>query len=88
MIPRPHPIERIDQSFQIHPITALLGPRQCGKTTLARMISEGKKSTFFDLENPIDLQKLSAPMTVLENLSDLVVIDEIQRRIRKIAVDV
>jgi predicted AAA+ superfamily ATPase len=58
----------------------LLGPRQCGKTTLARTISENQKSTIFDLENPRDLQRLSAPMTVLENLSGLVVIDEIQRR--------
>jgi len=80
MIPRPDPIERIARSFRIHPITALLGPRQCGKTTLARMIGESERSTFFDLENPTDQQRLSAPMTVLENLSDLIVIDEIQRR--------
>lgn len=33
MIPRPEPIRQIEASFQIHPVTALLGPRQCGKTT-------------------------------------------------------
>jgi len=80
MIPRPKPINQIDSAFRIHPITALLGPRQCGKTTLARMIAEREPSTYFDLENPVDIRRLSAPLTVLENLSGLVVVDEIQRR--------
>jgi len=81
MIPRPEPIRQIEASFKIHPVTALLGPRQCGKTTLARLISEQEPSTVvFDLENPVDIQRLSAPMQALKNLSGLVIIDEVQRK--------
>jgi len=80
MIPRPEPIRQIETSFQIHPVTALLGPRQCGKTTLAQFIAEREPSTIFDLENPIDIQRLSAPMQALKDLSDLVIIDEVQRK--------
>ena len=80
MIPRPEPFSQIEASFKVHPVTALLGPRQCGKTTLARFIAEKSPSTFFDLENPVDLQRLSAPMQVLNELSGLVVIDEVQRK--------
>ena len=80
MIPRPEPISQIEASFQIHPVTALLGPRQCGKTTLARFIAEQEPSTFFDLENPVDIQRLSAPMQALKDLSGLVILDEIQRK--------
>ncbi len=64
----------------IHPVAALLGPRQCGKTTVARMIAEQRPSTYFDLENPVDVRRLSAPMTVLETMSGLVIIDEVQRQ--------
>jgi predicted AAA+ superfamily ATPase len=80
MIPRPEPIRQIKASFQIHPVTALLGPRQCGKTTLARLIAEQEPSTVFDLENPVDIQRLSAPMQALKDLSGLVIIDEVQRK--------
>lgn len=80
MIPRPHAIDRIAAVFKVHSIAALLGPRQCGKTTLARKIAEGEPCTYFDLENPVDLRRLSAPMSTLEELSGLVIIDEIQRR--------
>lgn len=80
MIPRPEPIHQIDASFQVHPVTALLGPRQCGKTTLARFIAEKEPSTLFDLENPVDIQRLSAPMQALKDLSGLVIIDEVQRK--------
>jgi predicted AAA+ superfamily ATPase len=80
MIPRPEPIRQIETSFQIHPVTALLGPRQCGKTTLARLIAEQEPSTVFDLENPVDIQRLSAPMQALKDLSGLVIIDEVQRK--------
>ncbi len=80
MIDRPEPLQRIRDVFRIHPIAALLGPRQCGKTTLARAFAEDKEHELFDLESPVDLQRLSAPMTTLERLSGLVVIDEIQRK--------
>jgi len=48
MIARPEPIRQIEASFKIHPVTALLGPRQCGKTTLASLIAKQEPSTIFD----------------------------------------
>jgi len=80
MIPRPDAFNHVLGVFRVHSIAALLGPRQCGKTTLARMITEQEPCTYFDLENPVDARRLSAPMTVLEELSGLVVIDEVQRQ--------
>ena len=80
MIERPQPLGRIREAFRVHPVASLLGPRQCGKTTLARILAAEEPSTYFDLENPVDVQRLSAPMTALEGLGGLVVIDEIQRR--------
>ena len=80
MIPRPRVLERIAMTLSIHPIAALLGPRQCGKTTIAKVIAEREPSTYYDLENPVDISRLSAPMRALEKLSGLVIIDEVQRR--------
>jgi predicted AAA+ superfamily ATPase len=80
MIPRPKALKFIERAFRVHSIAALLGPRQCGKTTLARMIAECEPCTYFDLENPVDTRRLSAPMRTLEGLTELVVIDEVQRR--------
>lgn len=60
-------------------VTALLGPRQCGKTTLARTFATAPAS-YFDLEDPLDLARLDAPRQTLGPLEGLVVIDEIQRR--------
>ena len=80
VIPRPSVIAQITRTFDIHPVVALLGPRQCGKTTLANMIAEREPATYFDLENPVDLRRLSAPMIILEQLGGLVIIDEIQHR--------
>jgi len=58
----------------------LLGPRQCGKTTLARQIAAGQSAAFFDLENPDDAAALEQPMMALAPLRGLVVLDEVQRR--------
>jgi predicted AAA+ superfamily ATPase len=80
MIPRPDPIHQIITSFQVHPVTALLGSRQCGKTTLARVIAEQEPATIFDLEDPVDMRRLSAPMQTLKDLSGLVILDEVQRK--------
>jgi predicted AAA+ superfamily ATPase len=80
MIPRPDALERIARALHLHPIAALLGPRQCGKTTLARVYAERELSTYFDLENPVDTRRLSVPLRALEGLSGLVVIDEVQRQ--------
>ncbi len=61
-------------------IVALLGPRQCGKTTLARQFVSPDSTAYFDLEDPLSLARLDEPMTALRDLSGLVVIDEVQRR--------
>lgn len=60
-------------------MVALVGPRQCGKTTLARRIAQDGLADRFDLEDPVDVARLAAPKLALENLRGLVVIDEIQR---------
>jgi len=79
----------LERGLDVHPVVALLGPRQCGKTTLARMYAEPKGQnrtngvattiTRFDLEDPTDLAALENPKLVLQDLSGLVIIDEIQR---------
>jgi len=61
-------------------IVALTGPRQCGKTTLAKQIAGRRPQNYFDLEDPESLAQLSEPMTALKSLTGLVVIDEIQRQ--------
>lgn len=81
MIPRPNALRRIQDLFRNHPCVALLGPRQCGKTTLARLLGQTEPiRTFFDLESPVDLRKLESPLRTLGDLEGLVVIDEIQRQ--------
>ena len=80
MLDRIRYLDRISDSLKHSPVVALLGPRQCGKTTLARVLAEGERSEYFDLEDPVDLSRLSAPMLALENLEGLVIIDEIQRK--------
>jgi predicted AAA+ superfamily ATPase len=80
MIDRPDALSRIGKAFRVHPVVALLGPRQCGKTTLARMLAKKEKPTYFDLESPADLRRLESPLRALENLSGLVIIDEVQRQ--------
>ena len=59
---------------------ALLGPRQCGKTTLARELVDKDSSNYFDLEDTAGLMGLADPKTALSPLKGLVVIDEVQRR--------
>lgn len=60
------------------PVTALLGPRQCGKTTAARLLAAEQPATFLDLENPRDRLRLANPELVLPTFEGLVLIDEIQ----------
>jgi hypothetical protein len=80
LIARPEIVARVQTGLKGSPVTALLGPRQCGKTTLARQFAGQKAGGYFDLENPRDQARLQNPQTALEGLSGLVVLDEIQRR--------
>jgi hypothetical protein len=61
-------------------VVAILGPRQSGKTTLARGLASANPLNYFDLEDPASLSRLDQPATALGPLRGLVVIDEIQRR--------
>lgn len=73
-------ISAIRDALRLFPVVSLLGPRQCGKTTLARFFfGDGPAPNYFDLENPEDLARLSNPKLALERLQGTVVIDEIQR---------
>jgi uncharacterized protein len=71
--------QQIQDSLARFRVTALLGPRQCGKTTLAKSFATEPHS-YFDLEDPLDLARLEAPRQTLSTLRGLVVIDEVQRR--------
>jgi len=74
-------IDQIAFQYKIHSVCGLLGPRQVGKTTLAKQFAQAYSNVLFiDLENPIDLARLQNPMLTLSELdNDLIVIDEIQR---------
>ncbi len=82
MIERPGYLQQIRFQFDVHPVVTILGPRQCGKTTLARMYADrfvNEAVTRFDLEDPTHLSRLQSPKLALETLQGLVIIDEVQR---------
>ena len=71
---------QVFKALQRSPSVALVGPRQVGKTTLALDISEKMASVYLDLEDPLDLQKISDFTTFhAENKDKLIILDEIQR---------
>lgn len=72
---------KVREAFLVTPGVAILGPRQCGKTTLAKIFRDqtGGEAHRFDLEDPIDLARLENPLLTLEKLRGLIIIDEIQR---------
>ncbi|MCF6332138.1 MAG: ATP-binding protein [Draconibacterium sp.] len=73
--------KEIKDSIDFNPVTAILGPRQCGKTTIARIIANlFPQSNFFDLEDPVDYELLkSNPKIILTGIEGIIIIDEIQR---------
>ena len=75
-------LDAIRERLKDYPIVALPGPRQVGKTTLARLYAEsldGPALHFFDLESPADLARLANPELALAPLEGLIILDEIQR---------
>jgi uncharacterized protein len=78
LVQRPRVLEELHRALKRSPVVALLGPRQCGKTTLAHQVA-GADSQFFDLESSMDRQALSvAPERTLAPLRGLVILDEVQ----------
>lgn len=75
-------LQTIRERLRDNPIVSLVGPRQAGKTTLARMFAAELTTAVhvFDLESPTDLARLANPELVLRPLTGLVILDEVQRR--------
>jgi hypothetical protein len=80
VINRPIDIALVRAALKRSRVVAILGPRQCGKTTLARHFVSANSLNYFDLEDSRSLARLSEPDLALRPLTKLVVIDEIQRR--------
>jgi uncharacterized protein len=80
MIDRQSDVRLVRTALRRSRVVAILGPRQCGKTTLARQFVPADSINYFDLEDPQSLARLSEPDIALRPLRGLVVIDEIQRR--------
>ena len=80
MIKRTADVALVRSALRRSRVVALLGPRQCGKTTLARQFVPSDSLNYFDLEDPASLARLSEPEIALRSLRKLIVIDEIQRR--------
>ena len=80
IIPRLDWCKKINTEFEIHPVCALLGPRQCGKTTLAKNYGKTLDHHYFDCENPSHLARLENPLFAFQNLEGLIIIDEVQLR--------
>jgi len=68
VIPREGLRTEIENALRRSRVVALIGPRQCGKTTLARQFVSPDSANYFDLEDPISLARLDAPMTALQPL--------------------
>lgn len=79
MIIRSDYLERLKTATSRSPITAILGPRQSGKTTLARMFTADKAVSYFDLDSIPDQRRLQNPELVLGGLAGLVILDEIRQ---------
>ena len=79
MLSRTDYLRLVERATARSPVTALLGPRQCGKTTLARAFAATRTATVFDLESDVHRRRLANPEMVLGALDGLVVLDEIQR---------
>ena len=80
MIVRKNYLNEVKKGLKQSPVVALLGPRQCGKTTLARQLVQADSPNYFDLEDPTVAALMEQAMTTLRPLKGLVVIDEAQRQ--------
>lgn len=77
-----HQQQRLQQLMQQFPIVGLIGPRQCGKTTMAKLWSkqQAQQAIYFDLESPLDVRNFSdAEFFLLQLTKEKIIIDEVQR---------
>lgn len=79
LIPRPDLLQRVQRALGSYPVTLILGPRQCGKTTLAKQICDQTNGAYFDLEDPGTPLRPDVAKLTLKDRTGLVVIDEFQR---------
>ncbi|MFZ1731541.1 MAG: ATP-binding protein [Bacteroidota bacterium] len=81
MVDRSSDVAVLRKLIEQFPVTGIIGARQVGKTTLARIVGDGLgwKVTHIDLEDPEDLERMKEPMMALRDLRGLIIIDEIQR---------
>ena len=80
MIPRPDDEREVRDAMRRAPIVLLTGPRQAGKSTLARRVAGAPPTHVFDMEDPRDDARLAEPTLTLSGLDGTVIIDEAQRR--------
>ena len=80
MISRPSAMQSVRSALAANPVCALLGPRQCGKTTLALELARGRRAHYFDLETATGRARMARPELTLAPLSGLIIIDEIQQQ--------
>jgi predicted AAA+ superfamily ATPase len=79
---RPELLAKVRKALSRSPIVMLVGPRQCGKTTLARQLVGERSANYFDLEQHAVASVMAEPSLVLDGLKGLVVLDEAQREPR------
>ena len=79
LIDRPVDVRNLREAISHAPVTLLTGPRQAGKTTLARQTIASSPSAFYDLEDHRDLARLAEPTLALRDTGETIVIDEAQR---------
>ncbi len=71
-------ITKLEKAILRSPVVSLVGPRQCGKTTLARLLGNKHKVTYFDLESIPDQRRLQNPELMPLSLEGMVILDKIQ----------
>ena len=80
LVDRPTDVDALRRAVARSPVTLVTGPRQAGKSTLARQVIASSPSAFFDLEDYRDLGRLAEPMLALRDTGETIVIDEAQHK--------
>ena len=71
---------RLEEALEDTPVVLVHGPRQCGKTTLARMVGDAAGYEYITFDDDVQLAAAQAdPVGFVANLSDKTILDEVQR---------